>query len=315
VTPRRRILAIVAAAALLAAGGAILAASQGLGDGHGAKRPSGAPRLALDLGVRTDEEARDLRRAATLYAQGDHAGARELADRWSSVQAQIVSAFARWPAGTLATMQALAATDPNNALVQLHLGLALVWSGDDADALSAFRQAAKDQPDTLSAVTALDFLHPEMVPGEPQFEPSFRAPAAIRKLSSPKQLVALRAAARGDDPHAKILYALALQTLGKRISAQRELDAAARLAPNDPEVLTAAAVGRFSKADPSAAFSRLGPLAKRFPHAATVRFHLGLLLLWIAEVKQAKVELRQTVSDAPHSPLAAQARLLLARLK
>jgi tetratricopeptide (TPR) repeat protein len=315
VTPRTRIALVVGAAALAAAAGAVLAARQGLHAAGGAQLPKGPPTLALDLGVRTDPEARALRRAGGLYARGDLAGARAVAQRYVSVQAQVTDAFAGWPAGTLAKLQALAATYPGDSLVQLHLGLAYVWSGDDQQAVAAFRRAAKAQPDTQSAVTATDLLHPGTIPRDPVFEPSFATPKAIAALAPPQRFAALRAHARGTDPHAKILYGLALDTLGHRISAARQFEAAARLAPDDPEALTAAAVGRFDKANPSAAFSRLGPLTRRFPRAATVRFHLGLLLLWIGEVKQAKVELRKAVTDEPHSRLAREARLLLSKLK
>ena len=70
----------------------------------------------------------------------------------------------------------------------------------------------------------------------------------------------------------------------------------------------AAAVGRFDKARPVDAFSRLGPLTRRFPGEATVRFHLGLLLLWSGEVKEAK---RSSAAPAvePGSPLAREAQL------
>ena len=76
----------------------------------------------------------------------------------------------------------------------------------------------------------------------PVFEPSFAPPAAIATLRAARQIAALRARARGSDAHAKILYAIALAQLGHRVSAEREARAAARLAPDDPEALTAAAV-------------------------------------------------------------------------
>ena len=265
--------------------------------------------------MRTDPEAQALRRAGQLYAEGDTKGARAIAERYTSIQAQVTDAFAGWPAGTLAKLQALAAIYPRSSFVQLHLGLAQVWSGDNPDAVAAFQRAAKLEPDTQAAVTAIDLLNPSTVPKNPVFEPSFALPKAIARLAAPQQLVALRAGARGRDWHAKILYGLALDALGRRISAERQFEAAAALAPDDPEAQTAAAVGRFDKRDPSAAFSRLGPLARRFPHAATVRFHLGLLLLWIEQVKQAKVELREAVAAEPRSPLARQAALLLKKLK
>src|SRR5204862_1366237 len=102
------------------------------------------------------------------------------------------------------------------------------------------------------------------------------------RLSPPQQFPYLRRKAAGRAARAKLLYGLALQRLGRRLSARRQYDAAASLAPSDPETRVAAAVARFDKSRPAAAFSRLGPLTKRFPHAATVRFHLGLLLLWLS---------------------------------
>jgi Flp pilus assembly protein TadD len=108
---------------------------------------------------------------------------------------------------------------------------------------------------------------------------------------------------------------VALQRLGRQRSAERVFAQAARIAPNDPDAQVAAAVGRFDKDDPSAAFSRLGPLAKRFPHAATVRFHLGLLLLWIGRVEPAKKQLRQAVADGRGTSSGTEAKRLLARLE
>ena len=76
----------------------------------------------------------------------------------------------------------------------------------------------------------------------------------------------------------------------------------------------AAAVGTFDKADPAAAFSKLGPLTRRFPKAATTRFHLGLLLLWSGELKEARRQLRLARTVEPGSPLATQAKRYLAEL-
>ena len=103
-----------------------------------------------------------------------------------------------------------------------------------------------------------DLRHPNSPPGLPPFVPSFT------RVTSPVESQLLRGAA----------YQQALRP----VSAEREFAAAARAAPDDPEALTAAAVGLYDKDEPALAFSRLGPLARRFPHAQTVRFHLGLLL-------------------------------------
>ena len=62
------------------------------------------------------------------------------------------------------------------------------------------------------------------------------------------------------------------------------------------------------------AFGRLGPLTARFPHAATVRFHLGELLLWTRQVAKARNELRIAVKMAPRSQIGQVAKLFLDRL-
>ena len=74
-------------------------------------------------------------------------------------------------------------------------------------------------------------------------------------------------------------------------------------------------MGRFDKARPADAFSRLGPLTRRFPDKATVRFHLGLLLLWSGEVKEAKTQLVRATRVEPGSPLAGEARRYLDELE
>jgi tetratricopeptide (TPR) repeat protein len=142
----------------------------------------------------------------------------------------------------------------------------------------------------------------------------------LSRLEPPAQLASLERSARRNDAHAKLLYGLALQRLGHRISARRQYDAAARLAPRDVDAQVAAAVGRFDKSRPSQAFSRLGPLTRRFPEAATVRFHLGLMLLWMARnqpgsVDEAKRQLRLAQRVEPGSRAAMEAKKLLAGLE
>ena len=87
--------------------------------------------------------------------------------------------------------------------------------------------------------------------------------------------------------------------------------AAARLSPARAEAQVAAAVGLYDKDHPERAFSRLGPLVRAFPQAQTVRFHLGLLLIYLRQFPQARVELRLAVAEGPQTPLATQARVLL----
>jgi Flp pilus assembly protein TadD len=147
------------------------------------------------------------------------------------------------------------------------------------------------------------------------FVPSFDVPRSIAALSPPRQVAALRRAARTGGAHAKILYGVALQRLGRPVSAERQFAAAARESSNDPEARVAAAVGLFDKDNPSLAFSRLGPLVRVFSHAQTVRFHLGLLLLWIADIPKARQELRQARAEGPRTPLGLEASKLLSALR
>src|SRR5205085_2890859 len=114
---------------------------------------------------------------------------------------------------------------------------------------------------------------------------------------------------------AKILYGVALERLDRPLSAERQFAAAAALAPGDPDAQTAAAVGRFTKDHPERAFSRLGPLVRSFPHAPTVRFHLGLMLLWLARVDAAETEFRKAHAEGPASPLGHEAKTFLVRIE
>jgi tetratricopeptide (TPR) repeat protein len=91
------------------------------------------------------------------------------------------------------------------------------------------------------------------------------------------------------------------------VSAREAFAQAARLAPDDVDALVADAVGRYEKNNPSAAFSRLGPLSRRFPESASVRFHLGLLLLWQKDVEEARRQLELAREAEPGSRLAREA--------
>ncbi len=316
VSPRARAVALTAAASLVAAAIAVGAATipdspRGIAPVPQAAKPrDGAPPLALDLGLRDDAEARELRRAAGLFDQGKAAQAAAIFERLDSLEAQVGDAFARWPDGSVDRLGQLAGLYPRSAFVQVNLGLALFWANEPGSA-DAWRAGADAEPDTPYAVMAGDFLHPETARGLPVFTPSFATPPPIAKLEGQAQLDALRAAARSGGSREKLLYGVALQRIGKPISAERAYAAAARAAPDDPEAQVAAAVGRFDKDNPSLAFSQLGPLTRRFPKAATVRFHLGLLLLWTGRLPEARRQLRLAESVDPGSVAAREARRYL----
>lgn len=318
---RGRIIAIVVIAAAAAALATVaIAALMSDEDGRGAGPRPGVPPLALDLGVRTDREAVALRRAERLYAAKRRDEAGRIFARYDSPQAQVGTAFAAWPDGSLDRIERLAGEHPRNAFVQLHLGIARLWSGQDAGALTAWRTAARVQRDSPSAVRADDLLHPDFPRGRPFFVPSFRPPLALADMSPPRQLSFLAARAREGDVESKLLYGLALQRLGRPVSARRQYDAAVALGPSNADANVAAAVARFEKSRPSAAFSRLGPLTQRFPRAQTVRFHLGMMLLWLARVQpgsveEGKAQLRRARALAPRSRLGREATALLDSLE
>ena len=273
------------------------------------------PPLALDFGVRSDAEAVALRRAASLYARGRQREARTVFERYDSLDARVGSAVAAWPDGTLAALDRLAREHPASGVVRLHLGLALLWSRQDAEALAQWRRALRVDPDSPAAIEAENLLYPRLFRGRPTFVPGFVAPPELARLPPRQALQLLARRARGRDAHAKLLYGIALQRLGRSVSAEGQFRAAAALAPRDPEARVAAAVGLFTKSNPSLAFSRLGPLVQTFPRAATVRFHLGLLLLWLGRAGEAKHQLVLARADAPGSTLGREANRFLVRLE
>lgn len=278
-----------------------------------ARGQTGRPPLVLDLGVRTDPEAVALRRAVDLYDAGRVRQAAEVFGRHRSLEARVGSALAAWPAG-FDRLSSLARRAPQSSLVQLEYGLGLYWRGDEARAQDAWRAARRGQPDTSYALRAEDLLYPNFPRGLPTFVPSFSPPAALDKLSPPRQLAFLARRAAHGGAREKLLYGVALQQLGRQLSALRQFERAAAAAPDDPEPKVAVAVGRFDKANPSRTFSRLGPLSGRYPRNQSVRFHLGLSLLWLGNVDGARRQLRVARDAGPRTPLGTEARRFLASL-
>lgn len=321
---RRRTYLLVALAAVGAAGLVVATvaftrtSTGGPGSPHGqttATARGRAPALVLDLGVRTDPEAVALRRANRVYSAGKRTAAGRIFARYTSVQAQVGAALAAWPTGTVARLERLADRHPASAVVLLHLGLARLAGGQTQAARAAWRQALARDPNTQPALQAESLLHPSFAPGRPPFVPTFAASRSISALPAPRQLAALARGGRNGGVRVKLLYGSALQRLGRSVSAEREFAEAARLAPKDAEAQAAAAVGLFSKARPALAFSRLGPLAARFPRSQSVRFHLGELLLWIGQLDKSRSEFRLAYRRGPRTTLGRTAKEFLDRLK
>jgi tetratricopeptide (TPR) repeat protein len=202
---------------------------------------------------------------------------------------EVKEAMASWPERTIPKLQGLAAAQPSAGIVHVNLGLAYFWLRRDDGAIAEWRKALRVAPDSQSAIHAGDLLHPRTPPGLPFFVPSGTVPAALRR-------------------------GLILQRRGRPVSAERAFAAAARDHPNDVEAQVAYAVSRYRKDHPERAFSRLGPLAQRFPQAQTVRFHLGLLSIWIGDFREAKRQLQLAQAAAPGTRLDREAKTLLASL-
>jgi tetratricopeptide (TPR) repeat protein len=313
VTARTRILGIVAlasAAAVAVVAVAVVSAGDGSQEAMTEAKPRpGRPPLSLSLGFRDDPEARDLARGATLYARGDVAAAGKLFAKHDSLEAKVGLALASWPDG-YDRLEQLAKLYPKSGLVQLHLGLARLWAGR-GDPVAAWQAVGESEPDTPYAVLAGNLLFPRLPRGLPAFVPSFSAPPGIAKLPPARQLAALKTSAARGGAHELLLYGVGLQRVGRPVAARNVFAQAARKAPRDPEANVAAAVGRFDKAMPADAFGHLGPLTRRFPNDPTVRFHLGLLLLWTGQIDEAERQFRLASATQRGTPLAREAERYL----
>ena len=310
---QRRVAFLVGAVAVAAAaivGVAVLSADEDSADAQATTtEPSlrpGRPPLSFALGFREDEEAQDLTQGAGLYQRGETEAAAALFAKHDSLEAKVGAAFAAWPEGTLDRLEQLAKLYPELAVVQLHLGLARLWA-NEGDPLEAWRAVVEAEPDTPYAIVAGNLVHPGLPRGLPAFIPSFTAPTAVSKLPPAQQLEALRRASERGGVREQLLYGVGLQRVGRPVSAARVFDQAAQRFPDDVEAQVAGAVGAFDKAAPEQAFGRLGPLSKTYPNEPSVRFHLGVLLLWTGRIEGAERQFRLASKAQPGSPLAREA--------
>jgi tetratricopeptide (TPR) repeat protein len=282
------------------------------------KARSGPPLLLqFEFGARSTPETRALAQAEALY-DAKHkriAAAAAIFRRYHSVEAQLGSAFTSWNGpSSLGAVKKIADANPDDPAALLNLGWADYQAGRNADAAAAWRETASRFPDSPYGVDAEDALH-SGPSGLPPIVTGLALPKAIANKPAAVQIAALKRAAARPNARAKLLYGTTLWNYLRRpLSAERELSAAARLAPHDPVARTAAAVALFSKAHPTLAFAHLGPLTGVFPHSAAVEFHLGALLLYIGKYGKAGKQLRASLADGPRSPYAQDARTLLASL-
>jgi tetratricopeptide (TPR) repeat protein len=315
------VLLVVAVAALVAAAavvGATLFQSRGehtTVPGAVTHARPGQPLLELEFGVRNTAENRALAQAEALFdRQHQPARAAAIFRRYDSLEAQLGLAFTSWNGpSSLGAVKKIVAAHPNDPAALLNLGWADYQAGRNADAAAAWQRTATRYPDSPYGVDAQDALHggPQ---GLPPIVTGLALPGSIANLPAAAQLSAMKRVAARGGAQAKLLYGSTLWNLRMPISAERELAAAAKLAPHDPVIRAAAAVALFSKANPTRAFAHLGPLTAVFPHSAPIEFHLGAMLVYIGEYGKAAKQLRAALADGPHSPYAKDAATLLASL-
>lgn len=153
-----------------------------------------------------------------------------------------------------------------------------------------------------------------MAPGRPPFVADIAVPRPLVGKRVSAALPELRTRAESGTARDWILYGTFLQRAGRPVSARRAFDRALALAPKSVEARTAAAVGHFDKDDPSRAFSELGPLTRSHPRAQVVRYHLGIMLLWLRQVPEAQRQLRLAKAVAPRSFYGREAARVLKKL-
>jgi tetratricopeptide (TPR) repeat protein len=317
-TARARVLTIVAVAAGLAVAGTVgITLLQTRGEsttapGSVTKPHAGRPPVFLEFGLRDDRQAQELARAARLFNNGKVQQASAIFAHYHSLQAQIGAAFASWPDGGLDELKRLVAAHPQSPAAQFNLGMAYYWSGRVGDAASTWQRVAARYPDSPESVEAENVLYRKLLAGLPPIVTTITEPSAPSRAA---QLQLLEGAAAKPDPTAKLRYGLALWQLWHRVSAERQFSAAAKLAPRDPVARTAAAMGAFTKRAPVRAFGRLGPLTAEFPHAAVVRFHLAILLVWTRQPAKALKQFELAIADEPGSVYGKEGKQFVAALR
>ena len=293
-SPRVRILTLVwltAAAAAAVVIGATLLQSQDSSASADADLPEGNPPLLLDLGLRQDPEARDLARGARLYGEGNLEAAGRVFARYRSVDARVAR---RSPAGRRGRSRSCRRSPPSSP--------GTASSGSTSASRSSGRAARRmRRPPGGRRVPSRRTRSP----------PSGPATSSTRASRRGCRFRA-RPAARGGRAASPGRRALpAPRATGVR---------AARVRRGPPHARRSAGARRCRGSPLRQGQSVRGLLAPRpaGPALSTCcdrPVHLGLLLLWMGQVDEAKAQLRQAKAIAPDDPLGREADRFLNRLE
>ena len=251
----------------------------------------------FEFGVRSDPEAVDLSRGETLLREGQaRAGARRSSSATTRCtrRSRRRSRAGRRTAST--TLKRLVATHPRNPVAQLHLGWALLLDGAGGRRRrEQFLRVATDVRGHAGGGDGRGHPLSEVRAGPADAHRSASACRARRRV--PTSCACWPDARRGRTSQAKLRYGLALWTLWRRVSAERQFEAAATLAPNEPTVAQPRPPSRLHEAAIRCVRFRPARSAHgAFPKAAVVRFHLGLLLLWTRQLAKGAEQFRLAVA-------------------
>jgi tetratricopeptide (TPR) repeat protein len=322
----RRLLAVVAAALLGAAIVVVVAVAGRSPEPKAAPARTaavqGRPPLVLDLGARYTVDGTAKQRLAALERKGDFRkdgllalavasarldagdvdGAREALDAAASklgsgdervqVGRALLSYDASDPGRAVQLLQNLPAS-ARDPFPRFEQGLVLLFAGRQKEAAAKLRAARNAAPDSTYALRADNALHPQMRIGYPLWVPTRSLPQGSTD--------ALAAAARRtpDSVTAQLALAAAWQQQGRRTLALAAARKALRADPRSVDAQVASVVLAFSKDRPQVAFGGLGNLIKAEPDEASPVFHLGLLLVWLEQQKQALEEFRKAAKLDP----------------
>ena len=217
--------------------------------------------------------------------------AEKLFARHNSLEARVGESFSNWPNGTVAGLTQLSGLHPKSAAVQLNLGIARFWAGEGG-AEDAWKSAASLEPDTAYARDGRQPAPPGLraqpadlrpVDGGAGRRPQARRAGAARAARAP----------RADGHGSPIACSTASRCSGSASSGRPS--ASSRRPPGRRRTIRRRAWQRPSGCSTRPTRRRRSPGSGRsratFPKAATVRFHLGLLLLWSGQVKEARRQL------------------------
>ncbi len=198
-------------------------------------------------------------------------------------------------AGAAATLADLRALPQDEPVVSLHLGLAELWSGEQAAGVAELKRTRTLDPHGFYGSLADNTLHTEQRPDYPIYIP----PPAVPSGDDVKQLRTLAARQPNrSDVWLALAYLLQRSDHAEAIADARK---ALELDPTGISPRVAVAVIGYSKDDPTASFAVLGPLTQQASDTSEIRFHLGELLFWLKQDTDAEAQWRQVVQDSPTS--------------